>query len=204
MTRFCLSWAFTPWQRRGTLLALILAGCTPAPMARPGYSSTPAAEPAARPTAALPPSLPGARGIDPAVFARLVAATDQPYPSQGHEPPAYLVQVWVNPEALDSYRHWAVGSSLPVGTWLLAKHHLRRPPPNTDPAVPIYSLYRDTGGWRYGAITPLGLRIPVQEGVCHDCHTQARADGVFGPPVSAAAKPAQPTSQGAHPTTISE
>jgi hypothetical protein len=130
------------------------------------------------------------RLIEPSVLANLVAATDKPYESQGHEPPSTLVRVLVSPESVQAYRSWGPGSSLPRGSWLVARHSWRdyvegEGPNRTDPA-PLYVMYRDVKGWTYAAANAEGRKIPVVEGVCQDCHTQARSDSVFGPPAKSA------------------
>jgi hypothetical protein len=129
----------------------------------------------------------GERLIEPNELASLVAATDQPHECLGHEPPTYLVQVVISREAAEAYRAWGPGSSMPKGTWLVARHSLRKQIAQTGSApedqAPIYTMFRGPGGWLFGAATREGWKIPVSEGACQDCHTQARADFVFGPPV---------------------
>ncbi len=143
------------------------------------------------PDSALPglPRVPKAsqeRLIEPRVLAALVAATDHPQESQGHEPPNTLVQVFVSAEALDAYLAWGPGSTLPKGTWLVARHAGRTNGEgaglNSTALAPIYTMYRGPNGWLYGAANAKGLKITVVDRVCHDCHTQARSDSVFGPP----------------------
>lgn len=183
---------------RWPLAAALLVACAARrnPTEWPGSSRSPAdssgAMPRAEPRAddplratRLPPPT-NERLIEPATLASLVPATSQPKESLGHQPPDYLVQILVSPDALANYRAWGPGSSLPSGTWLVARHSWRRDPdragehPTTEPA-PLYVMARGPKGWLYAAATPEGWRIPVAEDACHDCHTQARADQVFGP-----------------------
>lgn len=132
-----------------------------------------------------PPAASKERLIEPRELESLVATSDQPHESQGHEPPNYLVQVFVSPESRQAYRSWAPGSTMPKGTWLVARHswsHVAiRSGFGAAEAPPAYTMYRGPDRWLFGAMNGKGLRIPVVEWVCHDCHTQARSDSVFGP-----------------------
>jgi hypothetical protein len=182
-TKPMASWVFTSWQTT-LLLVTLCHGCTSRqPTQWPGGSTGTSADAAVTQTRS-DTAIERPRGIASEVLASLVTATDQPYPSQGHAPPNYLVQVLVNPEAVHQYRNWSTHAALPTGTWLVARHTYRsNPAPNPKP-LPLYTMYRETAGWVYGAIDEEGIRIPVATEVCHDCHTQARAQSVFGLPVA--------------------
>jgi hypothetical protein len=175
-------WVFTT-QKTAGLLVILCHGCSsPKPTQWPGASTgTNVDRNLTQPTVA--PAVERVRAVTPEFLSSLVTATDQPYPSQGHEPPNYLVQVLVNPEAVQRYRNWSLEASLPPGTWLVARHSYRANPPPTREGLPLYTMYLEPKGWVYGAVTAEGWKIPVVAEVCHDCHTQARAQSVFGLPI---------------------
>ncbi|HEY5956683.1 MAG TPA: hypothetical protein VIV60_09025, partial [Polyangiaceae bacterium] len=119
--------------------------------------------------------------------ASLVSATGQPQASLGHSPLSYDMEVMTSPESAASYRSWDDGSRFVEGTWLLARHTWRAQLANDSrPPPPSYLMIRERQGWRFAAADSKGQRIPVNQGVCLGCHTQARADLVFGPPTSKA------------------
>jgi hypothetical protein len=165
------------------LLTVVLesAGCSsPPPTQWPGtsresYVDAPAKD-AVQPVAHVTP------GVAPEVLAALVAATDQPYPSQGHSPPDYRIQVFVDPDALPIYRNWSTDSTFPIGTRLIARHFPRIDEPAGRTDVPLYVMHLDSTGWNYGAITQKGVGVQVATEICHDCHRQAAAPPVFGLP----------------------
>jgi hypothetical protein len=164
------------------LLGTLCYGCSaPKSTEWPGVSAGPGAPPSNN-VLATPPTDDRPIVIAPERLATFVTATDQPYLSEGHQPPNYLIQVLVNPEAVQQYRNWSPYSSLPMGTWLVARHRNRLNPPN-DADPPLYTMYRRSSDWLYGAIDASGRSVPVVAEVCHDCHTQARAQSVFGPQV---------------------
>jgi len=123
--------------------------------------------------------------FEPGLLDSLVAATDHPQNSLGHEPPNYLVQVFVSPEAAAAYRSWAPGSTMPNGTRLVARHSQRncveRAGAHSAVPAPLYTMYRGSDGWVFALANEKGLKIQATEWACQECHTQARADSVFGP-----------------------
>jgi hypothetical protein len=186
----------------------LLSGCSgrPAPTYWPGHStddpnSTPkddgtgaAGDSRLRPEAKGTDTPHREQWIDPGKLARLVSATDQPYECQGHEPPNYMIHVSVSPESVQAYRALQPGMSMPEGTWVVARHsrQLAGGPKTGNTGTrtgttgsgdcPIYFMHRNARGWSYGAASMDGGIIPVVEGVCQDCHSQGRADCLFGPP----------------------
>lgn len=132
-----------------------------------------------------PPSDAREQWIEPETLAALVLASEEAYESQGHAVPNYQVQVFVSPEAVALYRDWSLGSSMPSGIWIVARHSWRGSAvtaPSSNVTPPSYVMHRTPSGWTFGAIDPKGRRIPADQGVCQDCHTQAKADSIFGPP----------------------
>jgi hypothetical protein len=122
------------------------------------------------------------RIFDPTWLDGLVPATDQPQISQGHHPPAYQIEVLITAEGAEAYRAWSRDSSLPLGTWLVARHKARDSAALQREALPLYYMRLTENGWQYGAATADGRAVPVAREVCQDCHTQARSQAVFGPP----------------------
>ncbi|MGC4065688.1 MAG: hypothetical protein QM784_13775 [Polyangiaceae bacterium] len=126
------------------------------------------------------------RVFEPSWLAELVTTTDQPQISQGHQPPTHRIEVLITPSAAQTYRTWSRDSTLPVGTWLVARHltNPEQAEPTREPteALPLYYMRLTDNGWQYGAATHDGRPIPVAREVCQDCHTQARSQSVFGPP----------------------
>jgi hypothetical protein len=174
-------WVFTS---QLTMLALAAQGrgcASPPPTQWPGASTGEGREPVSNPSSA-PPVVTSAPTLAPELLSTFVAATDQPYPSQGHHPPRYVVQVLVNPEAVEAYRNWTSGTALPPGTWLVSRHRHNSDLSASRGAPPLYTMHLEASGWVYGALTDQGTSLPTATEVCQDCHSQAPRAPVFGLP----------------------
>ena len=171
--------------RSGALLALVVAGCSATKTTTWPGASTP--ENGRDQALTVPTPSANARAprvLDPALLASLVTATDKPYLSQGHEPPNTLVQVWVNADFVAAYRAWNEGSKLPPGTWLVARHSR-----SGGELSPVFYAHGEESGVRFGVADAEGYALPFAREVCQDCHTQARAESVFGVPDGPGPKP---------------
>lgn len=97
-------------------------------------------------------------------------------PSENHEPFRWNLRVWISPDALESYKSWRSGLSMPAGTLIVAEHHAKQ----GSVQGPYYFAQKTaTSGWQYGSATSDGWLLEPTTS-CSLCHAEAIADHVFG------------------------
>ncbi len=164
----------------GLAAALSLVGCGPNQDAEwAGSSDRPMGAPAA-PTPA-PPEPPkqleswaSVAGLSPVEL-----SAERPL-SLGHGGGRYTYSVQAPADVHERYLSPVRDTRFPAGTALLERTFDAK----SGEAGPIFVMLRHESGWEFHELDAKGFIQPRDEERCRRCHTEARADSVFGAPSS--------------------
>lgn len=132
--------------------------------------SPPRSAPVARPAPPPPPPWPR--------FAEVASwlVVGEPFPNRGHWGDGTLATVRVSPGARAPYEALVTDSVLPDGS-VIALFHAEASRPGR-----VFVMQKEAGSWRYLALAPSGVVLPVSEAACRGCHAGAVGDSLFGLP----------------------